>query len=51
MVMDLRNGRYARSSLLEGVPDVIRKRTARLDPKQSHDRGKTVLEAMTHFPG
>ncbi len=51
MVMDLRNGRYARASLLEGVPDLIRKRTARPDLRQSHDRGKTVLDAMTHFPG
>jgi hypothetical protein len=29
VVMNLRNGCYARSSFFEGVPDVIRMRTAR----------------------
>ena len=48
--MHLGYGRHPQAGIFQRVFDILRLGTARLDPKQAHDRGEAVLDAMAHLP-
>jgi hypothetical protein len=50
LIMDLRDGGYARTRIFQRVSDVCRIRTTCLNVKQADNRGEAVFDAMTHLP-
>ncbi|HEY8670620.1 MAG TPA: hypothetical protein VIL63_07270 [Terriglobales bacterium] len=49
MIVDLGYGRYPQARIFQRVFDTLGLGTARLDPKQAHDRGEAVLDAVAHL--